>query len=190
MKKKNIAYYMSLQYRINLRPLSDDDGGGWLAEAVELPGCMSDGETPTEAIRNLEEAKEAWITASIEKGYSMPIPSIDQEPEYNGRITMRLPKSLHRKIAETAKNEGMSLNSYLIYLISENHSAAVASKALQICQGAMSSKADQYLTMVMKIVSRRQEDRDPRDIARNSFLPFGYKRGGVGLGANEQKEYQ
>ena len=67
MKNRGIEYYMSLQYRINLRPLSEDDGGGWLAEAIELPGCMSDGETPEDAIRNLEGAKEVWIETALEK---------------------------------------------------------------------------------------------------------------------------
>jgi antitoxin HicB len=144
MKKKDIKYYMSLQYRINLRPLSDDDGGGWLAEAIELPGCVSDGDSPAEAIQNLESAKEAWITTALAKGMFISEPQIESEPEYNGRITMRFPKSLHRKTAEAAKNEGMSLNAYLIYLISENHTAAMASKALNVCQRLVERREDSF----------------------------------------------
>ncbi len=188
MRKKELKDYMSLKYRINLRPLSEEDGGGWLAEAVELPGCMSDGETPEEAIRNLEGAKEAWLAVSLEKGYPVPVPAVESEPEYNGRITVRLPKSLHRKIAETAKNDGMSLNSYLLYLVSENHASTVANKALQICQKAMSTREDQYFSLIMKMSSRKQKSRDTRD---GIVIPFtAYGKGGACFAATQQKDCQ
>ena len=166
MTKKGIEYYMSLQYRINLRPLSEDDGGGWLAEAIELPGCMSDGENKIEAIQNLEGAKEAWIATALEKGFNIPEPKIVPDPEYNGRITMRLPKTLHRKASEEAEKEGMSLNTYLVYLISENHSAVMASRALQICQGAMVKKENDYMAMLERLWMREQETQLPTRKAR------------------------
>lgn len=40
------------------------------------------------------------------------------EPAYNGRILVRLPKSLHRQLAEEAKDEGVSLNQYMLYKLS------------------------------------------------------------------------
>ena len=45
------------EYRFTVRPLSEDEGGGWLVEYPDLPGCMSDGETVEEAIANAEDAK-------------------------------------------------------------------------------------------------------------------------------------
>jgi predicted RNase H-like HicB family nuclease len=100
MRKKELKDYMSLKYRINLRPLSEEDGGGWLAEAVELPGCMSDGETPEEAIRNLEGAKEAWLAVSLEKGYPVPVRQLSLSLNITGALrfvclnhfTEKLPK--------------------------------------------------------------------------------------------------
>jgi predicted RNase H-like HicB family nuclease len=44
------------EYRVTIRPLSKDEGGGYLAEYPEIPGCMSDGETIEEAIANGKEA--------------------------------------------------------------------------------------------------------------------------------------
>ena len=44
---------MIYRYRISLRPLAEEEGGGWLAEVPELPGCMSDGETPQLAVENV-----------------------------------------------------------------------------------------------------------------------------------------
>ena len=186
MRKKELKDYMSLKYRINLRPLSEEEGGGWLAEVAELPGCMSDGATPEEALRNLEGAKEAWIAVSIEKGYVIPVPVAEVEPEYNGRITVRLPKTLHRKIAEAAKNDGMSLNSYLLYLVSENHASSVANKALQICRKAMSTRDDEYFSLIMKMSSRKQESRDTRDGMIAPFTVYG--KGGACFAATQQKD--
>lgn len=48
-------------YEIHIRPLSEEDGGGFLAEVPELPGCMSDGETPQEALENVFDAIRCWI---------------------------------------------------------------------------------------------------------------------------------
>ena len=48
-------------YRIALRPLAADEGGGWLAEVPELPGVMSDGDTPQQALDNVMDAIAYWI---------------------------------------------------------------------------------------------------------------------------------
>ena len=57
---------MNYRYRIALRPLSAAEGSGWLAEVPELPGCMSDGETPQEAVENVMDAIACWIEAAEE----------------------------------------------------------------------------------------------------------------------------
>ena len=66
---------MIYRYRITLRPLGDDEGGGWLAEAPELPGCMSDGDTPQQAVENLMDAIACWIEAAEEDGRAVPGPA-------------------------------------------------------------------------------------------------------------------
>jgi antitoxin HicB len=66
---------MIYRYRIVLRPLHSADGGGWLAEVPELPGCMSDGETPQAAIDNVMDAIACWIEAAEEDGRPVPAPA-------------------------------------------------------------------------------------------------------------------
>ena len=66
---------MTYRYRISLRPLGAAEGGGWLAEVPELPGCMSDGETPQEAVDNVMDAIACWIEAAEEDGRPVPLPS-------------------------------------------------------------------------------------------------------------------
>ena len=66
---------MTYRYRIALRPLSAAEGSGWLAEVPELPGCMSDGETPHEAVENVMDAIACWIEAAEEDGRKVPAPA-------------------------------------------------------------------------------------------------------------------
>lgn len=72
---------MIYRYRITLRPLESLEGGGWLAEVPELPGCMSDGETPQQAIETVMEAIGCWIEAAEEDGRPVPAPAGSEAAE-------------------------------------------------------------------------------------------------------------
>ena len=61
-------------YEVDIRPLSVTDGGGYVAVAPELPGCMSDGETPQEALANAYDAIACWIEGAVEMGRAVPEP--------------------------------------------------------------------------------------------------------------------
>ena len=64
-----------LRYSVLVSPLSQEDGGGFLATVPDLPGCMSDGETPQEALANVQDAIESWIEAAHDLGRDVPQPS-------------------------------------------------------------------------------------------------------------------
>ena len=84
----------------------------------ELPGCLSIGETLEEAWCNSEDAKYAWLTAALEDGVNIAEPKdIDN---YSGQFKLRLPKSLHKQLAEQALIEGISMNQYCLFLLSQN----------------------------------------------------------------------
>jgi antitoxin HicB len=65
-----------IRYPILIEPLSDDDGGGFLATAIDLPGCRSDGETYEEALANVQDAIQGWLEACVELGRPIPEPSL------------------------------------------------------------------------------------------------------------------
>jgi antitoxin HicB len=67
---------MTLEYAVRIEKLSKEDGGGYLALAPDLPGCMSDGATPEEALKNVQEAIESWIESAKEWGRDIPRPSL------------------------------------------------------------------------------------------------------------------
>ncbi|MBO4474430.1 MAG: toxin-antitoxin system HicB family antitoxin [Clostridiales bacterium] len=115
--KKTIDYYMKLPYKLEIIP--DQDEGGFVASYPELPGCLTIGETMESVIANAIDAKKEWIGAALEDGYPIPEPTpIDA---YSGQFKLRIPKSLHRRLSERSKEEGVSMNQYCVYLLSQNH---------------------------------------------------------------------
>ena len=114
---KNLNYYLNLNYEIKIRKLTEEEGGGWFAEIPLLPGCMSDGETPEEAVVNLTDAKKCWIETSIELERPVPEPANNS---FSGQLRVRMPKSLHKTLSERAKEENVSLNQYINYQLARS----------------------------------------------------------------------
>lgn len=46
----------------------------FIAEMPELPGCMADGETAQEALKNIENVAESWVETARELGRDIPEP--------------------------------------------------------------------------------------------------------------------
>ena len=107
---------MGLPYPVQLLPQNEDGDEFWIAEILDLPGCMTDGATPDEALENIEEAKRLWIEAILEDGFEVPEPA--QLRDYSGKLLVRMPKSVHQGLAVQAKLEGVSLNQYVVSLLS------------------------------------------------------------------------
>ncbi len=103
-------------YPFAVRPLNQEEGGGYLITFPDLPGCMSDGETYEEAIENGRDAFACWMAAHIEDGRPIPVPSGGEEP---AKFVTRLPKSLHARLVARARQEGVSMNTLVATLIAE-----------------------------------------------------------------------
>lgn len=63
---KSIEEYMSLPYKMEIEP--DSDEGGFVVSFPELPGCISLGGDIQEAVSNAKDAQKAWFEAAIEDG--------------------------------------------------------------------------------------------------------------------------
>ncbi len=57
------------------------------------------------AIANAKDAQKAWLEAMLEDGCEIPEP--DNLDKYSGQFKLRIPKSLHRELAEHSKKEGI-----------------------------------------------------------------------------------
>ena len=101
-------------YQFTVRPLSKEEGGGYLVEYPDIPGCMSDGETIAEAIANGREALRDCVAVFQESGRKVPKPGIEA-----AQWRQRLPRTLYSKLTLQAKNEGVSINSFVTAVIAE-----------------------------------------------------------------------
>ncbi|MBI3959645.1 MAG: type II toxin-antitoxin system HicB family antitoxin [Chloroflexi bacterium] len=106
------------QYPFEIRPLSAEDGGGYLISFPDFSECISDGETPAEAIRNGLDALAETIAALEGKG--LPVPEPDSGGVYSGRFVQRVPKSLHARLSARAKQEGVSMNTLVTSYLAES----------------------------------------------------------------------
>jgi predicted RNase H-like HicB family nuclease len=71
----DIETYMLLPYAVQVVPDATTDGGAcYLASHPELPGCMAHGDSPDEALRNLEDARRLYLTTLIKRGLEVPKP--------------------------------------------------------------------------------------------------------------------
>jgi antitoxin HicB len=102
------------EYAIMVEPLSDADGGGWLATVPALPGCMGDGDTPEAALADAEAAIIEWHAAAKALGREVP------GPGSLGQWRQRVPRSLHEKLKFVAAREGVSLNAYVANVLAES----------------------------------------------------------------------
>lgn len=101
-----------LNYEIRVIPKLDDSGKTyWTAVFPAIPGCIGGGDTAEEAIKEANENLELFLAYLEEERKSIPLPY--EEPQYAGKIALRVPRSTHKKIAELAENECVSINSLL-----------------------------------------------------------------------------
>ena len=117
MTDTKLAYYMSLPYTKTVVKRDDADGVHYISSVLELDGCTSDGTSPEEALRNLDEAMECYLESCII--HNDPIPKPMGEKTFSGKFIVRLPKSLHRKLSYESQQEGVSLNQYALYKLSQ-----------------------------------------------------------------------
>lgn len=114
VKNKSLEYYLSLRYVISFYP---DPEGGYTVLIKDLPGCMSVGETLSESMENIEEARELWIETAYECGHEIPLPAT--EIEDSGSLSLEIPKSLRRSLADNAETAGVSIEQYILALLSK-----------------------------------------------------------------------
>lgn len=108
---------IDLKYPVNIRHLNEKEGGGYLVEFPDLPGCIADGDTIEEALEAAKDAMQSWILTA--KEFEDDIPNPEQLTQFSGQWRIRVPKSLHAALAKRAKCEGVSLNTLAVVLLTE-----------------------------------------------------------------------
>ncbi|MBK7062366.1 MAG: type II toxin-antitoxin system HicB family antitoxin [Rubrivivax sp.] len=104
-------------YPFEVRPLSSEEGGGYLISFPDFAECISDGESVDEAIENGRDALKATIAALKTKKLAVPAPNSGGVA--SGKFVARVPKSVHAQLATRARAEGVSLNALVLTFIAQ-----------------------------------------------------------------------
>ena len=104
-------------YPFEIRPLSEEDGGGFLVSFPDFAECISDGETIEDALANGHDALKATVAAL--KAKKLPVPSPNSGGIASGKFVARVPKTVHAQLATRAKAEGVSLNTLVLTFIAQ-----------------------------------------------------------------------
>ncbi len=92
---------------------------GFIAEAPDLPGCSAWGATEANAAREAQRAIAAWLEAAQAADREIPEPSVTEPLDrYSGKFVVRVPRSVHARLARKAKQEGVSLNQLVSSVLS------------------------------------------------------------------------
>jgi antitoxin HicB len=105
------------QYRFTVRPMTAEEGTGYLIEFPDVPLCMSDGATVEEAIVNGRDALKCCLLTM--KEFGDPIPKPGSAEAASGQFRLRVPKTIHARLTQRAEQEGGSLNTLAATLIAE-----------------------------------------------------------------------
>ena len=111
-----IKEYLNRPYHIVLQHISDETGSYFLASVTEFDGCVCQGQTYVEAYEKIRDTMEKWIEAKLASG--LPVPEPVDERQFSGKFSLRVPRSLHARLALDAIREGVSLNQYVLFRLS------------------------------------------------------------------------
>ncbi len=106
-----------VEYPFEVRPLSTEEGGGFLISYPDFSDCIADGDSIDEAIKNGADALEATIAALKSKGLRVPVPNSGGVA--SGRFVARVPKTVHAQLTTRARAEGVSLNTLVLTFIAQ-----------------------------------------------------------------------
>ena len=113
IKMLRVEDYMKLPYTRIVQEMNDESGHYFYGRILELDGCQSTGDTIEELYESLNEAMEGYIEVKLEN--NLPIPEPERADDYSGKFNVRLPKTLHQRLAIEAQNEGVRLNTLVLY---------------------------------------------------------------------------
>ena len=104
-------------YPFEIRPLTTDEGSGFLISYPDFSDCISDGETVEEALKNGQDALKATIATL--KSKALPVPTPNSGGIASGKFVARVPKTIHAQLTTRAKSEGVSLNTLVVTFIAQ-----------------------------------------------------------------------
>lgn len=108
--------YLELPYNKIIQKVNDASGSYFYGKILELDGCQSTANSLDELLLSLDDAMLGFIESKLDGGFDVPLPF--SYNNFDGKFTLTLPKSLHKKLSCEASNDGVSLDKYILYKLS------------------------------------------------------------------------
>lgn len=174
---QDIEYYKKCNYKMIF--YYDPEDKIYIVQFPELPGCIAHGETAEEALKNAYAVKDEWLKSALKDKWIIPEPSLPLET--TGRITLRMPKSIHQRIIERAEEEDISQNQLILTYIAEgleranlkNSVAEILQKQTEIVESLNKYQATTIWTFPnnrMPVMSDEASQGTPTLIAANALV--------------------
>ena len=135
----------------SLQLIWSDEKQGYVATVPEIPQLKSISETAEQAVNEINSAITIYLLEKKGDGEAFPLPR--RLEAYSGQFRMRLPRGLHAALVTDAKNEGVSLNTYIIYLLSHRHDQQQISKEAVAAYGEEIRETMQFVQELVSSVT-------------------------------------
>jgi predicted HicB family RNase H-like nuclease len=118
------------EYNVTVRRLVVDGRTMFEARVAELPDVRGFAESVEEAHAKAVEAIEALHEMALRDQEDFPTPSVPED-DFSGRVTLRMPKAVHRAIAQKAAEDGVSINGYIVTVLATSLNDYVRASCVQ-----------------------------------------------------------
>lgn len=125
-----------------------DEDKSFIASIPGIKTLSAFGATREKALSELNIAAEAYFEALKEAGKQSPLP--EKVIPYSGQLRLRMPKSLHSALSIGAESEGVSLNTYIVTLLSERHIEKKLLKKIEAMKSSLEAKNSRGISDFIK----------------------------------------
>jgi len=133
-RKKPLSYYLALKYPFRA---DVDETGEYVVTFPDLRGCFTGAEELENLPAMIKEGSSLWLESMYAGDLAMPEPTLLDLDEPSGKFNVRLPKGLHRALTEGADLQGVSLNQYVVALLSRGDAQARIEQRLSDLEAAV-----------------------------------------------------
>ena len=148
--------------RYPMRVYFDREVEEWVAQVVDLPGCIGAGDSANEAVKAATKFIPEWIELAEERGLCVSLPT--EGIDASGKFVVRLPKSLHARLQDRAATEQTSLNQIAVQYLSEGLSRSETADRLMV-RLEQTMSAGSYKGLVYEASSKAVAKFSVRDTA-------------------------
>ena len=103
-----------MRYTFNVQKVKVEQHEFYVIESKCLKGCVAQGDTLDEALLLFAELEAECIETAKQYGIEISAEPMREEIDYSGKLSVRLPKSLHKEITKLSKEDGVSINQFIV----------------------------------------------------------------------------